>query len=211
VNPIDWVGWHRAYDDPDSWLKQRLGVVQSAISDFFASRADGPVRVVSICAGQGYDLLGVLGSGGHTPSVQARLVEIDPENVRRGRKRAAELRIKGVKFVCRDAGITDAYVGAVPADLVLVCGVLGRISRADVKNTIGLLPQICATSGRVIWTRHRRHPDLTPSIRAWFSESGFAERSFVSPGAGRFAVGVHELEADARPLAPGLRLFTYSG
>ena len=211
VSSIDWVAWHGAYDDPDSWLKQRLGVVQGAIRDFFASRPDQPVRVVSICAGQGYDLLGVLASDGHAPAIQARLVEIDPENVRLGRLHAAELGIEGVKWVCSDAGITDAYVEAVPADLVLVCGVFGRISGSDVQNTIRLLPQICATSGRVIWTRHRRHPDLTPSIRGWFSESGFVERAFFSPGADHFSVGVHELEADTRPLAPGLRLFTYTG
>lgn len=30
----------------------------------------------------------------------------------------------------------------------------------------------------VIWTRHRRLPDLTPRIRAWFTDAGFDEVAF---------------------------------
>ena len=43
------------------------------------------------------------------------------------------------------------------------------------------MPQLCARRASVIWTRHRRRPDLTPRIRAWFHEAGFVERTFESP------------------------------
>jgi hypothetical protein len=71
-------------------------------------------------------------------------------------------------------------VGAVPADLVLVCGVFGNISDDDVKTTVLALPTLCAHGGTVIWTRHRREPDLTGAIRTWFKEAGFVERAFVA-------------------------------
>ncbi len=208
---IDWVGWHRAYEDPGSWLSQRLRVVQDAIREFLASRPGETFRVLSICAGQAHDLLGVLESGDDGDRVRARLVEIDARNVELGTTRAAQARLTGVEFVCGDASCTDAYAGAVPADLVLLCGVFGRISDDDVRNIIDCLPQLCARSARIIWTRHRREPDLTPAIRGWLSDASFSELRFASPGPGRFAVGVHEFTGSVEPLVPGRRIFTYIG
>ena len=37
----------------------------------------------------------------------------------------------------------------------------------------------------MIWTRHRREPDLTPQIRDWFPASGFEEIAFDAPGTRR--------------------------
>src|SRR5262245_23297137 len=56
----DWHEWHRAYDAPDSPLSQRLAVVQQYIRMVLDNAPPGPVRVVSMCAGEGRDLLGVL-------------------------------------------------------------------------------------------------------------------------------------------------------
>ncbi len=66
-----------------------------------------------------------------------------------------------------DAGDLTAYAKAVPADLVLMAGVFGNISDADVRRTIGALPQLCADGATVIWTRTRRAPDLTLTGQAW--------------------------------------------
>jgi hypothetical protein len=37
---------------------------------------------------------------------------------------------------------------------------------------------LCRPGATVIWTRGRRPPDLTPQVRAWFSENGFGEVAF---------------------------------
>ena len=78
---------------------------------------------------------------------------------------------------------TDAYEGAVPADLVLVCGVFGNVPPDSIENTVRRLPQLCAPGATVIWTRHRRKPDLTPRIRGWFRAASFVEVSFHAPTA----------------------------
>ena len=76
---------------------------------------------------------------------------------------AAEL--SGITITCADAGDFAAYRSAVPADLVLLAGVLGNISDHDVAATIAALPRLCAHGATVIWTRTRRDPDLTlPSV-----------------------------------------------
>jgi hypothetical protein len=114
-----------------------------------------------------------------------------------------------VTVAVRDAGNTTAYAGAVPAQVVLTCGVFGNISPGDVLRTIGLLPSLLSVGGIVIWTRGRRHGDRTPEIRSSFAEHGFAEHQFVAPSDADFSVGVHQLVRSPPPYRAGQPLFTF--
>jgi hypothetical protein len=87
--------------------------------------------------------------------------------------------------------------------------VLGNVSDADAHGTVDALPGLCAAGATVIWTRHRREPDLTPALRRRFAAAGFAEESFTSPEDGRWSVGVHHLGRAPEPLRPGQRLFEF--
>jgi hypothetical protein len=170
----------------------------------------GPIPVVSMCAGQGRDLLEVLGSHPRRDDVTARLVELDPRNVEFARALANELGTHDVEVRQGDAALTDNYAGLVPARIVLMCGVFGNITDADIERTVAASTQLCAQAGTVIWTRHRESPDLFPAICEWFERQGF-ERVWVSgPDAG-FGVGVHRLGAASQPLQEGRRLFTFQG
>ena len=62
----------------------------------------------------------------------------------------------------------------------------------------------------VIWTRHRRPPDVTPRIRAWFATAGFGEIAFDALETSTLAgVGVHQLSRDPAAGLPDGRLFTF--
>ena len=74
----DWREWHTAYDG-DTPLTQRLAIVQARIADALDAAPPGPIRVISMCAGQGRDLLGVLADHPRRADVRARLVELDGE------------------------------------------------------------------------------------------------------------------------------------
>ncbi len=203
----DWHEWHEAYEDPASPLARRLRVVQQCIADALDVAPPGRVRIVSMCAGEGHDLLGVLENHSRRADVEGRLVELDPELAATARSRAPT----GIQVLCADAGTTPSYAGAVPADLVLVCGVFGNITDADVFRTIDQLPTLCAPQATVIWTRHRRPPDVTPAVRRRFAESGFKEVAFLAPEETRFAVGVHRLTSPPRPFQTDVRLFDFVG
>ena len=205
-----WVRWHAAYEDPGSALSQRLAVVQARLREALDSAPPGAVRLVSMCAGQGRDVIDVLADHSRRADVIAHLVELDPQLVDDARRAAEATDLDGVHVVEADASLTSAYAPAVPADVVLACGVFGNISDDDVARTIEELPHLCADGATVLWTRHRRSPDLTPAIRSWLEAAGFAERSFDSP-AGTFAVGVNRLEGPARPFRTGRQLFTFVG
>ncbi len=200
----DWVAWHAAYDE-DTPLHHRLRAVQGRIREALLDRPPGPIRVISACAGEGRDLLGALVDHPRAGDVHGRLVELDHELA----ATAAANAPPGIEVVSADAGSTDPYVGAVPADLVLVCGVFGNISDEDVERTVRALPMLCARNATVIWTRHRRPPDLTIDIRGWFAAAGFEPVTFDAPMAFEWSVGVHRFVGDPEPILPGHRLFTF--
>ncbi|GEP32276.1 hypothetical protein NSZ01_00440 [Nocardioides szechwanensis] len=204
----NWSDWHDAYARPDSGLADRLTAVRAQISRRLDATAPDPVRVVSACSGDGRDLLGVLDRRSDADRVTALLVEYDSELASRARAAAKTLSAR-VEVRQADAAQSDVYADAVPADLVLLCGIFGNISDADVRTTIDAAPQLCAPAAEVIWTRHRGDPDLTPSIREWFAGAGFEEVAFVAPDADDWSVGVHRLASDPRPLDPGRQWFTF--
>ncbi|HEU5470133.1 MAG TPA: class I SAM-dependent methyltransferase family protein [Actinophytocola sp.] len=203
---MNWVDWHQDYDTPGSPLHRRLGWVQRRIGEALDAAPPGPIRVLSMCAGQGRDLLGVLPGHPRRSDVRARLVELDPDNAAAARRAA----LPGVEVVTGDAGDSGAYDGVVPVHLAIVCGVFGNLTDADIRNTVAELPRLCAPGGTVVWTRHTERPDLTPDIRSWLAESGFQEVAFDTEPGFRFGVGTHRLTGAALPYRPDRRLFRFT-
>ena len=56
----DYQAWHDQYDDPNSALAERLRIVQLRLGELLTARPAGPVRLISMCAGQGRDVFGVI-------------------------------------------------------------------------------------------------------------------------------------------------------
>ncbi|MBC6460034.1 class I SAM-dependent methyltransferase [Actinomadura sp. HBU206391] len=207
---MDWMRWHDDYDRPGSPLARRLQVVREQIGTALDRSPSGPLRVVSLCAGQGRDLLDVLAVHPRRDDVRGRLVELDADNAAYARQSARAAGLHQIEVVTADAAITDHYRGMVPADLVLICGVFGNLTDEDIESTIASCPQLCGTGGTVIWTRDRSLPDRVPLICEWFAEHGFDQRWVSEPDAG-FGVGVHRFTGRPQPLASGMRMFTFVG
>ncbi|MFI6833685.1 class I SAM-dependent methyltransferase family protein [Kribbella sp. NPDC050241] len=205
---MDWSTWHDEYDDPGSVLSQRLKVVQTQLRAALEDCPAGPLRIVSLCAGQGRDVLEVLADHPRRGDVHARLVELDPEIADGAASAARALGLDQVEVRAGDAALVDQYAGMVPADIVLACGIFGNISDEHIQRTIAALPQLCRSGAPVIWTRHRDDPDLVPQICSWFESRDFEPLYLSEPSAG-FGVGVHRYTGTPEPLIPGTHLFTF--
>ena len=184
----DWNEWHRAYDDPASSLSQRLLVVTRMIRETLDIASPGEIKVLSLCAGDGRDM--TLAAAGHPRArdLTGLLVELDPQ--------LASAAASNIGAVCDALAVSNADAGAVagfrralPVDLLLLCGIFGNVATDDIQNTIAAVPAMCRPGAAVIWTRHRREPDVTPAIREWFDAVGCVSMEFVSPGTGSFAIG----------------------
>lgn len=202
----DWQAWHAPYDDPGSPLSQRLAAVQEQIRHALDRAPAGPLRLLSLCAGQGLDVLPVLADHPRGADVQGRLVELDPGNCAVASVAAPE----GVEVRCADAGTTDAAEGVAPVDLLLLCGIFGNTSDEDVERTVAAVPSLCTAGATVVWTRHTHPPDLTPAIRAWLAAAGVEEAAFVAEERPGWAVGAGVLRGAPVPLTPGQRLFSFT-
>ncbi|HEY8545166.1 MAG TPA: hypothetical protein VIL36_08965, partial [Acidimicrobiales bacterium] len=111
--------------------------------------------------------------------------------------------------VMADAGRSDAYLGAAPADVVLVCGMFGNVPEDDIPCTIEQLPRLCAEGGTVVWTRDREPLDDVTRVRTLFAAAGFGEVDLVAPPGTTFVVGAHRLLGVPSRLVPGIRLFDF--
>ena len=206
----DWVDWHLAYDDPSSALSARLARVRAHLSAAVNRAPPGQVKLISLCAGEGRDVLGVLPGHDRRDDVSAVLVECDPRNAATARCSAAAAGLSQVDVRETDASLVANFADALPAHVLLLCGIFGNVSDADIERTVGAAAALCAPGGTVIWTRHRRPPDLTSSIRAWFETNGFTELAFDALDVGPLvAVGVHQLLRARQAKLPAGQLFTF--
>jgi hypothetical protein len=210
VTERDWHAWHREYDQPGTALARRLAAVQGQIAAALDAAPAGPLRAISLCAGQGRDLIGALAAHPRRADVTARLVELDPRNAEAARQRARAAGLPRIEVVTGDAALTDSYAGMVPAHLVLACGLFGNMTDADVRRTVGYCAQLCAHGGTVVWTRGRWAPDLLPQICDWFAGLGF-EPLWVSDPAEGWGAAAHRFSGVPSPLEPGARMFTFTG
>jgi hypothetical protein len=188
-------------------LQRRLAIVQRHIRATLDTCGPGTIRVVSLCAGQGRDLIEGIDGHPRARDVRGRLVELDPRNCDAARATAPD----GVEVVAGDASDTNAYRGAVPAELILACGVFGNISDEHIQRTIQTLPSLCAPAATVIWTRHRRPPDRSVDVRKWFIDAGFDEVAFEGPDGFVFGVGVNRLGRPPEPFQPDVKMFEFVG
>ena len=206
---IDWVAWHRPYSDASSSLSRRLAVVRTRIGETLDRvGGGGPIRVLSLCAGDGRDVLPELAA---RPSLQSTttLVELDDRLAAAARTAASQ--VAGVEVRQGDAGDVATFEDVLPVDLLLLCGIFRNIALRDVRLTIAAVPSMLASGGTVIWTRGWfTHEDLRPTIRRWFVDAGLSEVAFDGDPE-RFGVGVARLNKDRPSLPPtATRLFSFT-
>lgn len=200
----DWVAWHAGYDDPGSSLSRRLAVVQRRLGQALDRLPPGAARLLSLCAGDGRDVLPVLAGHPRGGDVQAVLVELDPGLAERAAAGGLEVRNA-------DAGDTDVYADVLPVDVLLLCGIFGNVTEDDIATTVAAARTMTRPAGSVLWTRGAfRDGDLRPYVRQLFAEHGFAEASYdgePEPYGVGWAIAP-DVPAPERPLPR--RLFTFT-
>lgn len=210
----DYEQWHRQYDDPTSDLSWRLRTVQGYLRQAL-DRHPGPIRILSCCSGDGRDVVGVLSQRSDAERVRAVFVEAHPVIADRARRSAAAVGAH-VEVRTADAGVTDTYLGAVPAEVVLLVGIFGNISDTDLARTIAIAPALCRPGATLLWSRARTNGDFNDMVRAHFAAAGFTELDYVTLDSDTWpdndawpAVGVVRYDGPPMPLPTDTQLFTF--
>ncbi|MEX2306169.1 MAG: class I SAM-dependent methyltransferase [Pirellulales bacterium] len=148
-----WSGWpERAYQRER--YQQRLESVQKHLAECLAIAPQGPVRIISICAGDGRDVIGVLRTHPRVADVKAWLVELNPESVALGMRQATSAGLESrITFLNQDATVYETYKNIAPADIVLACGVWGHVPPEGRVTLVRALAALCKPGGTVLWSR----------------------------------------------------------
>jgi hypothetical protein len=206
----NWHAWHGSYADADSSLARRRIVVRRRIGEVLDAVGDRTIRVLSLCAGDGRDVLPELAA---RPSLNATAVLVERDQRLADAARAeSSTRASRARIEVRegDAGDWATFADVLPVDLLLLCGIFGNVATVDIRTTIDAVPTMLAPEGTVIWTRGRgEHEDLRPSVRRWFVCAGLQELAFDGEPE-RFGVGVARATARSSTSQPvPTRLFTF--
>lgn len=211
--PEDWFEWHNLYQT-ETRLQQRLQIVRGYIATALDALPAGTIQVVSACAGDGRDLLGALATHPRKANVRARLVELNPHLIEQGQASLVAAGLtEQIEFVNGDATLSDSYAGAVPADLVIVCGLFGNLAdEAALQQLIGNLKFLAKPGAFVPWTRGNRG-DITYSdiVRRNFEAANFEEVEFRLTATEDMGVGLHRYRGEAAPLPANKHWFVFSG
>ena len=191
--------WYQEYDDPSSSLWRRLEEVRRLLAADLDERAAADqtsVRLLSLCAGDGRDTIPVLAARPDL-EVDACLVELDPGLAGAARAAAAEAELD-LDVRTADAGAAANFRDRMMGDVLMLCGIFGNISDADVERCVDASRGLVRPGGTVIWTRGNRVPedpteavdDPAEWVRGLFAAAGFEEVAFVAPDDASYRVGV---------------------
>ena len=194
VGRSTWNNWpQRAYERPS--YRRRLEAVQRHLSDVLDRAPDGEVTIISPCAGDGRDVIDVVGAHPRRTDVAAWLVEMDAKSVAAGiaLARGAGLQ-KTVRFLHADATSYATYRDIPGADVVVLCGVWGHVPPGERSEVVSACRALCRVGGHVIWTRGvRLGMERFERIRAAFSGPEWQEvRNSITPDR-KWAVATNRL------------------
>jgi hypothetical protein len=168
----------------------------------------GPITVVSICSGQGRDILGVLRDHPRRDDVFVPMIEQDRRNADFARESARETALTHATVVVGDAGDSRSYVGITRASLVIMVGFLTHISDDDLGRLVAFLPQVSAAHGVALWCGGSQHVELPARMRTLLARADFVPLAVACAGDPRWNIGIERFEGSPQTLDTGVRLFT---
>ncbi len=211
---MDWDHWYQQYDQSPS-LQARLGIVREQIAATLDQCAAGPINILSICAGDGRDVVGALAGHARRADVAAWLLDTHAESIARGQAAAAAAALEGPLHVRQcDAGRAQSYGDLERADLVMLSGFLGHLRHDEAAGLIASLPMLIKPGGAVLWNRHLVMNDgrtQVPAIRALLQQASFEETYFQTTAEDGFAVGRARFKGNVAILDPEKIFFEFGG
>jgi hypothetical protein len=148
-----WSGWpQQVYRT--AHYQQRLAAVQMHLGECIDLAPAGLVRIVSLCAGDGRDVIGTMVGHRRRGDVRACLVELNEHSVGQGIESAKAAGVDGqIKFIAGDATDFASYQGYLPCDIMLVCGVWGHVPPLERERLVASLAKFGKQGSAVVWTR----------------------------------------------------------
>jgi hypothetical protein len=207
---MNWKEWHSQYDRCEV-MQSRLATVRQTIEQCLRLLPPGRQRILSVCAGDGRDIIPLIAQSPRRSDFRGVLVEQDAALVKAGQELidAHELG-RYLTFLQADATAPAIYAERIPCDLVLAAGVFGNLLPRDFDMFVRALGAFLKTDGYLVWTRNRvvsnGHREI-PRIRQTLQSHGFVE--CYHHDITDYIVACHQYQHETLPL-PDTKLFTFT-
>jgi ubiquinone/menaquinone biosynthesis C-methylase UbiE len=207
---VHWSGWPElAYQRPH--MRERLRIVQEQLAECLDQAPRGPLQILSICAGDGRDVIGVLQSHRRQKDVEAYLVELNGQSVTEGIKQMEASGLENVvNFINADATDYSTYKNLAPCDIVLLCGVLGHVPANGLAKLIHALASFCKPGGKIIWTRKiSKGEHLLKQVQSQFDDNLWSPVRQDSTFNKKWVVCTYRYRGPALEIPRNGRIFTF--
>jgi hypothetical protein len=205
-----WSGWpEKVYQQ--NLYQQRLASVQQHLTRCLDSVPAGRVCILSVCAGDGRDVIGVLTAHPRRRDVSARLVELDPHSVATGVQSVAAAGLQDVvTFLHADATTYATYQGLTPAEIVLLCGVWGHVPADQRRAVVDALATFCTPGGSLVWTRGiAKGVTRVQEIESLFANSAWEQVGRDITADNNWVVASYRYSGPARTLPASGQIFNF--
>jgi hypothetical protein len=205
-----WSGWPQVAYRRENY-QQRLRVVKVHLAECLNDAAQGPLRLVSLCAGDGRDVIDVLQSNRRRNDVGAWLVELNGQSIADG---ALHMKASGleklVNFIHADATDYLTYQTLVPCDIILLCGVWGHVPVNERALLVRALASFSKPGGSLIWTRGiSRGMDRLNEIQSQFANSSWERVRLSFTPNDKWAISTHRYCGPSLELPASGRIFNF--
>jgi SAM-dependent methyltransferase len=147
-----WNSWpDRAY--ARKRYQHRLATVKQQLQDCLDAAPAGPIKILSICAGDGRDVVGAVDQHPRRNDVAAWLVELSADSVALGKRHAVAAGLEeSLHFINGDATDLSTYKNVPACDVILLCGVWGHVPQTDTAALVQGLAAFCKPGATVLWS-----------------------------------------------------------
>ena len=209
---MDWKAWHTRYQT-DTELQARLEQVKAYINEALLALPAGKLNIVSICSGDGRDLIEVLPTHPRREDVVGWLLEYNESLVHDAQQAILHHGLGMSLFPCvADATDAKQYAGIPLAHLVVLAGVFGSVEDGEIARFLCNLQVLCAPSAYVIWTQNISTLEgqrRTETLQQALSRQEFSSISVVTTPQQRYHVGLHRYVGGHVSRQLDDRLFTF--
>jgi hypothetical protein len=206
---VDWWEWHKEYSVADSYPSLRREAVSYHTARALCIAPAGPIRVMSVCAGQGLDIISGFVGDAHTANVDCVFLEYDPRNALEAASNLSVVGLRSYEVRVCDAGLCDSYAGSGRANIMYLVGLISHLSDAEISSLIAAIPNLCSQGAQVIWTVPKSNPEVVHMATSKLMEAKFDQVLRTDIGSVGMVVTSQFMGVPQSRLEAGSRIFTF--
>lgn len=192
-----WDEFYFGYSDIDTDLPDRLKIMRSYIKEVLPNSNN----ILSICGGKSLDILDLLDSN--------KILHIVDNDIDAATY-IEENAITPVKFLLKDAEISNSYIDIPKVELLICSGFIGAITKESIKDFVSFLPNLIKENSIIVWTLKNDDFQHVEYVKSIFKSFDFIELDSQITKNNRFTCVKSQFIGEQLDLLPNQKIMSMS-